>query len=141
MPGGQNHSIEKLTALGEKIAGIPLSPHLAKMLIIAWMRQEAARKDGNESNAAWNLLDYTLQIVAAMSAQTPFVLPSLKDDDEVSSVGAGTDGKRKRGGVWRMRWGEWETGKNEEKAYEERGGRGEETRKDGGEGRRRCVRI
>ena len=98
LPGGQNHSIEKLTALGEKIAGIPLSPHLAKMLIIAWMRQEAARKEGNASNAAWNLLDYTLQIVAAMSAQTPFVLPSLKDDDEVSSVGAGTDGKGKRGG-------------------------------------------
>ena len=96
--GNGINSVEKLTALGEKIAEIPLSPHLAKMLIIAWMRQEAARKEGNTSNSAWNLLEYTLQIVAAMSAQPPFVLPSLKDDADSLLHSKGNASKKGGGG-------------------------------------------
>jgi hypothetical protein len=91
-----NGSIEKLTALGEKLALIPLAPHLAKMLLIAYMKQETARQEGKSSNPAWNLFEYTLQIVAAMSAQTPFVLPSLKDESIYSSDSQ--KGKKKKEG-------------------------------------------
>lgn len=68
---------ETLTPLGLHLSRLPLHPSLAKMLLLAWQQQKAARAAGDASHPAWNLLSYSLTLIAAMGVQHPFVLPSL----------------------------------------------------------------
>ena len=81
-------ALERLTPLGELLAKLPLSPPLAKVLVLAWQQQAAARSRRNTAHPAWNLLEYALRMVACMAAQPPFVLPSLRDSHESGAARA-----------------------------------------------------
>ena len=89
--------LERLTPLGELLAKLPLSPPLAKVLVLAWQQQADARSRRNAAHPAWNLLEYALRMVACMAAQPPFVLPSLRDSHEHSAMRA--DAASKEGGL------------------------------------------
>jgi len=86
---------EELTALGSMLAKLPLHPSLAKILVLAWQQERKARLQENSNHPAYHLLDYALRLVAAMTVDTPFVLPSLRDHGNSSETKPKSSGKDK----------------------------------------------
>jgi len=78
---------EALTPLGSKLAAIPLHPALGKMLVLAASHPRAAA--GGASTNGW--MDTVVALVAAMSAQEPFVMPSLAPQVTKAATGEARD--------------------------------------------------
>jgi hypothetical protein len=89
---------EELTPLGACLARLPLHPALAKILVLAWQQERAARSGpggGDPSHPAYNLLGYALLLVAGMTGQSPFVLPTLAGGPNGGGRGSGGGAHRK----------------------------------------------
>lgn len=69
---------EDITPLGRMLALLPLAPALAKMLVLAWQQQAAARSAAGQDagdHPAFDLVGYAVTLAACCTVQNPFVYP------------------------------------------------------------------
>ncbi|RYG41878.1 hypothetical protein EON68_02560, partial [archaeon] len=124
---------ERITPLGMAMARLPLHPTFAKMCILAWQQQQLSLAAGvGDADAAAQLLDYCIALVAGMTVQEPFIRPSTsmlsvsgndganktghEEEEEEEEEAAADDDSDGDGRVRATRRGSGRNGKNDERA-------------------------